>query len=176
MTEASVPRDKADLLARIASAWKVLIATVEPLTTEQTNAQGAGAWSVKDNLAHLAEWEQLLVGYHIKGEPPYAVIGIDETTFVKVDDQGIDAVNDLLYRRDKDRPAQDILDALKRSHAQVLQALQSIAWEDLMKPSHPEDQEQRPLLLEVIGNTYDHYAEHQAAIEKIIGQTTPGKK
>ncbi len=171
MTEQGLPRDQADLLARIAHAWNALMRTVEPLTTEQMDAHSAGTWSVKDNLAHLAEWEQFMLGYHIKGEPPYKVMQIDRGTFEQLDENGINAV---LYTRNKDRSGKDVLDGLKRSHAQVLATLERMPFADLMKPHYSDDPERRPVINWVIGNTYDHYDEHRVAIQTIIETDTQG--
>ncbi len=168
MTDTSIPRDGADLKARIDAAWTALLATVEPLTAEQMSRHSAGAWSVKDNLAHLAEWEQFMLGYHLRGEPPHAVMQMDRATFEQLDEDGINAV---LYNRNKDRPAAEVLEGLKRSHAQVMSVLQQTSFADLMKPHFPDDPQRRPLLNWVAGNTYEHYAEHRAGIEKIILMT-----
>lgn len=173
MTNQTAPRDQADLLARIASAWTALMQTVEPLTPEQMSAHGAGTWSIKDNLAHLAEWEQFMLGFHLKGEPPYTVMRIDQATFEKLDEDGINAV---LYNRNKDRSARDVLDGLKQSHAKVVATLSQMPYADLLQPHYRDDPERRPVLNWVSGNTYDHYDEHRAAIDKILQHSPPGKK
>ena len=161
-----LPKDKADLLARIQREWSALMRTIEALPPERMDTPGAGGWSVKDNLAHLAAWEQFMLRCHLQGEPPHETLHIDKTAFERLDENGVNAV---LYERNKDRSAADVLDGLKRSHAQILAALERIPFTDLMKPHYADDPEQRPVISWVIGNTYDHYEEHRRAIEAIIG-------
>jgi hypothetical protein len=161
-----LPKDKADLLARIQREWSALMQTIEALTAEQMTIPGTGSWSVKDNLAHLAAWEQFMLRCHLQGEPPHETLHIDKATFEGLDEDGENAI---LYERDKDRPAADVVDGLKRSHEQITAALELIPFADLMKPHYADDPEQRPLISWVIGNTYDHYQEHRRAIEAIVG-------
>jgi hypothetical protein len=162
----SLPKDKADLLARIQREWAALMQTIEALTAEQMTIPGTGGWSVKDNLAHLADWEQFMLRCHLQGEPAHEKLQIDKTTFEGLDENGENAV---LYERNKDRSAADVFDGLKRSHEQIQAALERIPFADLMKPHYADDPEQRPLMSLVIGNTYDHYQEHRRAIEAIVG-------
>ena len=161
-----LPKDKADLLARIQREWSALMRTIEALSPEQMTTPGAGGWSVKDNLAHLAAWEQFMLRHHLQGEPPHQVMQIDEAAFGGQDENGLNAV---LYERNKNRSAADILDGLKRSHAQIQAALERMPFTDLMKPRYADDPKQRPVIAWVIGNTYDHYREHRRAIEAIVG-------
>jgi hypothetical protein len=43
-----------------------------------------------------------------------------------------------------------------------------MSFDDLMAPRHADDPEKRPLLLWVIGDTSDHFAEHRAVIERML--------
>jgi hypothetical protein len=43
-----------------------------------------------------------------------------------------------------------------------------MSFEDLMKPRRADDPEKRPLLLWVIGDTSDHFAEHRETIGKML--------
>jgi len=162
----SLPKDKADLLVRIQREWSALMQTIEALTAGQMTISGTGGWSVKDNLAHLAAWEQFMLRCHLQGEPAHETLQIDKTTLKGLDENGVNAV---LYERNKDRSAADVFDGLKRSHEQIQAALERIPFTDLMKPHYADDPEQRPLINWVIGNTYDHYQEHRRAIETIVG-------
>jgi hypothetical protein len=50
----------------------------------------------------------------------------------------------------------------------VIKKLDSMSYEDLMVPRHADDPEKRPLLMWVIGDTSDHFAEHRATLEKML--------
>jgi len=57
------PTNKTDLLAAIDQERGALETFLETLTPEQMVAtRVVGEWSVKDVLAHLIEWEQMLLG------------------------------------------------------------------------------------------------------------------
>ena len=57
MDHNSLPRTRADLMARIQRDWAALEETIADLIEEQMSVPDAGGWSIKDNLAHLTAWE-----------------------------------------------------------------------------------------------------------------------
>ena len=125
-------------------------------------APDAGGWSVKDNLAHLAAWEQFLLRYHLGGQPPDEAMGIDPATYERLDEDGLNAV---IYVRNKDRSVEDVLKFLRRSHEEVVETLQQMTFDDLLQPRFADDPDKSPMLDWVIGNTYYHYHEHRRTIE-----------
>ena len=161
----TLPRDKTDLMERIQREWSALMRAIEGLTPGQMNAPMSGGWSVKDNLAHLNAWEQFLVHHYLQDQPPHQAMQMDADTFARLDETGINAV---IHERSRHRPVADVLTELQRSHAQVLQALAAVSFDDLMQPRFPDDPEKRPLIGWVIGNTYEHYSEHRQNIERKV--------
>lgn len=164
------PSSKAELIERIRREWAALEGARQGLTEAQLSAPDAGGWSIKDNLAHLAEWHRFLRLYHLRGQPPHEVMGVDEESFEKL---GEDGLNEVLFRRNKDRSAGDIVAELHRSYEQVLADLEGMSFEQLMRPHYADDPEKRPLIGWVIGNTYDHYLDHRGAIERLARQAKP---
>jgi hypothetical protein len=63
-----MPQSTPELLSEIEREWKELWRVVGRLTTEQMVAPDAGGWSPKDNLAHLTEWMNVLMGYHLEAD------------------------------------------------------------------------------------------------------------
>ena len=163
----SIPKDKTDLIERIDREWSALLDTVDKLSDEQMTKPDAGGWSPKDNLAHLTAWEQIMLRYHLQGEPPHQVLQVDEATFERLDTDGLNAV---LFERNRDRSVQDVLGDLHRSHAQVLATLEQVTLADLMRPRFSDDPQRRPVMDWVIGNTYEHYQEHRRVIQAIVGE------
>jgi len=157
----AIPQDKADLQERIQREWAVLEQVVNQLSEEQMKTPGAGGWSVKDNLAHLTAWEQFMLLYHLHGHPAHEVMRIDAATMDAVDENGL---NDILYRRNRDRSVAEVLTDFRRSHQQVVAFLEQLPFADLMQPRYPDDPQARPLINWVIGNTYEHYEEHRLNI------------
>lgn len=160
-----LPQSKADLLNRVEQAWKALQTTLQGLTEAQMTRPDPGGWSIKDNLAHLIAWEEFMRLNHLQGQPPHVVLQIDETQFKQLDENGLNAV---LYQRSKDQSVADVLAGLQRSHAQVVADLEQWSYEDLMEPHYADDPEANPLMNWVVGNTYEHYQEHLANIQKAI--------
>jgi hypothetical protein len=162
-----LPKDKAALLRSIQNEWEPLDQLVSQLSEEQLNVRDSGGWSTKDNLAHLASWEQFMLLCYLQKQPAYEAIQIDQETFAQLDESGI---NDVIFRRNKDRSTAEILKMFRDSHHQVMAYLETAPFQELMAPLKKDDPEGRPVILWIIGNTYDHYSEHQANIQKLIQQ------
>ena len=67
----------------------------------------AGGWSPKDNLAHLAEWMNILMGYHMDRRPPHEVMGVGQEV---VQGWDMEKINPVLFERNRNRSAKDVLD------------------------------------------------------------------
>ena len=163
MTEGWMPGNKKELMSEIEREWKHLIGLAESLTDKQMTAPDAGGWSPKDNLAHLSEWMKVLMGYHMDHRPSHEVLGVSEDV---TRDWDMEVINPVLFERNRNRSRKDVLDELKVVYKQLFTKLDSMAFEDLMKPRHADDPEKRPLLLWVLGDTTEHFAEHRETIEE----------
>lgn len=80
----------------------------------------------------------------------------------------MEVINPVLFERSRDRSAEDVLNELKQTYEKLLAKLDGMSFEDLLKPRHPDDPEKRPLLLWVLGDTSEHFAEHRETIEKML--------
>jgi hypothetical protein len=141
------------------------MAVAENLPDEQMTKLDAGGWSPKDNLAHLAEWMNVLMGYHIDHRPSHEVLGVSEDA---TKDWDMEIINPILLERNRNRSRQDVLDELNQVYEKLMAKLESMTFEDMLKPRHADDPEKRPLLLWILGDTTDHFAEHRETIEKAI--------
>jgi hypothetical protein len=158
----SMPESKAELDARITREWDALQAAIAGLSEEQLTAPGEGGWSIKDNLYHIAAWEQVLLGAVLGSQTLAQALGVAPETLQSLDEDG---ENDVLYRRGRELSLPAVLDAARLSHEQVLQALAATPFEALLKPHKPDRPE--PVLDWVVGNTYDHYREHRLYIQRL---------
>lgn len=166
MDEQWVPKSKDELMSAIEREWSALMVVIEKLTPEQMAQPDEGGWSPKDNLAHLAEWMNILMGYHIDHLPSHEVMRMTPEMTKDWDD--FDKMNQILFERHHLQPTEDILGELNRTYEKLIQKLNSMTFEDLMKPRHADDPEKRPLLLWVLGDTTEHFAEHREVIEKSL--------
>jgi hypothetical protein len=158
-----VPGNMSELLASIQHEWKLLMEAVAKLDESKTTAPDAGGWSPRDNLAHLGEWMNVLMGYHLDHRPSHEVLKMSEET---VQDWDFNIINGMLFERNRNRSTQDVLNELRSVYETLLEKLKAMSFDDLLKPRHADDPEKRPVLMWVLGNTTHHFAEHRATIEK----------
>ena len=165
MTEEWMPKDKAELMSSIEREWNLLINTAEKLTDKQMATPDEGGWSPKDNLAHLSEWMKVLMGVHLDRRPSHEVLEVSEDVTKGWD---MEIINPVLFERNRNRSRQDVLDELKKVYRTLSAKLESMSFEDLLKPRHADDPEKRPVLMWVLGDTTDHFLEHRETIERAI--------
>jgi len=164
-TEEWIPGSKAELMAAIERAWKSLIDLVAKLDFTQLTTPDAGGWTPKDNLAHLTEWMKVLMGYHLDRRPSHEVLGVAENVTKGWD---MEVINPVLFERNRTRAMQDVLAELKSVYVELINKLEAMTFEDLLMPRHADDPEKRPVLMWVLGDTTEHFAEHRATIEKML--------
>jgi len=165
-TEQWVPGSKTELMSAIKREWNLLMDTVAKLQEKnKLTTPDEGGWSPKDNLAHLAEWMNALMGYHLDRRPPHEVFGIPEEV---TRDWDMEVINPVLFERNKNRSSEDVLDELKHVYEELVAKLNALSFEDLLKPRHANDPEKRPVLIWVLGDTTEHFAEHRETIEKML--------
>ena len=152
-------------MASIEHEWKLLLDVAEKLTDEQMTTPDSGGWSPKDNLAHLTEWMNILMGYHMDRRPAHDVMGVAEEV---TKDWDMDVINPVLFERNRNRQHGEVLDGLKQAYASLIAKLEAMSLEELLKPRHANDPEKRPLLLWVLGDTTEHFLEHRETIERGI--------
>jgi hypothetical protein len=159
-----VPGSKSELMSVIAREWDLLMEVVSRLDESQMTAADEGGWSPKDNLAHLAEWMNVLMGYHLNRRPAHEVLGVSEEVTKGWD---MEVINPVLFERNRDRSMEDVLAWLRQVYAELVGKLESMSFEELLAPRHADDPEKRPVLLWVLGDTSEHFAEHRETIEKL---------
>lgn len=160
-----VPGSKSELMSFIAREWDLLMEVVSRLDEAQMTSPDEGGWSPKDNLAHLAEWMNVLTGYHLDRRPSHEVLGVSEEVTKGWD---MEVINPVLFERHRDRSTEDVLTWLRKVYAETVAKLDAMLFEDLLAPRHADDPQKRPVLLWVLGDTAEHFAEHRATIERMF--------
>jgi hypothetical protein len=160
-----IPGSKAELISAIKREWKRLMEVVAKLDEQKMTTPDEGGWSPKDNLAHLSEWMNSMMGYHIDKRPPHEVMRITEEQASGWD---MEVINPVLFERNKNRSIEDVLEELKQTYEKVLAKLDGMSFEELLAPRHADDPEKRPLLMWVIGDTSGHFAEHREVIQRML--------
>lgn len=165
MTEEWIPENKDELMSAIRREWGLLMDLVGRLDEKQMITTDAGGWSPKDNLAHLSEWMKSLMGYHMDRRPAHEVMDLPEEITRGWD---MEIINPELFERNKNRPTQEVLDELRQVYDTLIAKLEAMSYEDLLRPRHADDPKKRPLVMWVLGDTTDHFAEHRQTIERML--------
>lgn len=168
--EPSEPKiSKAELLERIHASYSSLKETFQLLSDEQLSRPAPTGWAIKDHLAHLAAWE-LGIAKLLQHQPRFAAMQVDDTM---EKDMGTDELNDLIYQNNAGLSPAEANQKLADAHAQMLQSLTALSDDDLYRPYAdymPEGSQgfQDPVLGWIIGNTYEHFDEHQVYIREFL--------
>ena len=165
MSEQWIPKSKDEFMSALEREWDLLLAVADRLSPEQMTTPDAGGWSPKDNLAHLGEWIDLLMDHHIDQRPAHEVLGVSPEV---ADSWDMELINPVLFERNRDRSADEVLARLKQTYEKLSARLQSMSWADMLKPRHADDPERRPLLIWILGDTTEHFEEHRQTIEKML--------
>ncbi|MEW6093196.1 MAG: ClbS/DfsB family four-helix bundle protein [Chloroflexota bacterium] len=122
------PTSKTDLLTAIDQERGALEAILEALTPEQMVEPGVvGEWSVKDVLAHLVEWEQMVLEWYRAGlrgdipEMPAPGYKWNQTP----------QLNQMIYKKHHDRPLDKVMEEFHASHREILGVIQDLSNEEL---------------------------------------------
>jgi hypothetical protein len=163
--ENKIPQNMPELLSAIEHEWKELWRVLGRLTPVQMITPDAGGWSPKDNLAHLAEWMKILMGYHMDRLPAHEVMGVPPEVTRGWD---MDVINPVLFERNRGRSTDEVLGEIKRVYGALMLKLRSMTFEAVLQPRHADDPERQPVLNWILGDTTEHFAEHRATMEKLL--------
>lgn len=150
-------QDKAVLLEKMNAGYRAFENLLAPLSEEQlTTPSVNGTWSIKDNIAHLSQWHKRTINMlqAVKGgvSLPDPTPGMSEQE-----------INEMFYQQNHARSLQDVQAEFRATFQQFVDSIHALSNEELNKPQ--EWLENRPVVLWIAGNSYDHYQEHAAIIE-----------
>ena len=154
--------------------WEALQQAIAPFDVEKMTAPGAGGWSAKDELAHLAVWTRGVAAL-LRKQPRYPAMGLPPG--VEPDSVDLDRMNEMIFEDRRDVPLKQVLDEALAAHLDLLAAVSALSDEDLMRtygefqPQEEELEDDIPILYEIPGISYGHYAEHRQEISEMLGGT-----
>ncbi len=125
------PQTKTLILAESQKEHEALEGFLSRLSPAQMIEPGMlGEWSVKDVLAHLYEWEQMVLGWLAvteRGEIP--VVPAEGYKWSQ-----LPALNEEIRQKHSDRPLDEILALFRDSYNQVMKTIESLSEETLFTP------------------------------------------
>jgi hypothetical protein len=124
------PGTREDVLEEIRASRAEVEAIIDNLSEKQmTQSTDDGGWSIKDHLAHITAWQQHGLAV-INGHQPYEAIGVDQETYESLDMHGI---NEIIYKRNRDRSLSDVMSDFNRTHTKVLAAIERMNDDELQQ-------------------------------------------
>jgi hypothetical protein len=156
---------KAALLDTIATSYASWQALVDRVPRERMTEPGvAGAWSLKDVIAHLTVYERWTADQmeaNLRGEPR-----APETTWGPPDGNtdDMDARNAAYYRHYRDTPLDAVLAAAQQHHQRLLAVVAGMSEADLNDPQKFPWTIGQPAWQAVAGNSYGHYDDHREGL------------
>jgi len=125
------PRTKAQLLSEGDVERRALESFLTMLTERQMTQPGAlGSWTAKDVLAHLAEWDRMLIGWLTVSQrgkaPDVPAKGYKWSQ--------LPALNEAIRRKHASRSVKQVLAMFRRSRRQVVAAIEALPEEVLFTP------------------------------------------
>ena len=167
MTETEEITTKEGLLRRIELERAALEESVEGLDEAQMRAPVFdGGWSVKDTLAHITAWEQLMiemVAHRMRDER--LDLGVSG-------DDWVDQLNARFYEENRDRSLAEVREQFRRSGEEAYQTAASLSEEELFDPELYPWRDGSPIFTLVAANTCWHYQDHRETIERWL-ETEP---
>jgi hypothetical protein len=159
-----------ELVSRMQKGWEDFQAYLKTLTPEQmTTPADAAGWTVKDHVIHLATWEDGVYAL-LEKQPRYEQMGVDKETW---DGHDTDAINAVIQKQKHDMPLDEVLKKFEDVHKRLIEKVQSMSSKDLLRPYsyyQADSTAQKPVFGWIVGNTYEHYAEHKPWIAAIVGK------
>ena len=145
-----------------------LVSSLQPGDFDRAFDDG---WTIKDQLAHVACWEEQLLAI-FAGIPRYETIGVPPDSPILTD---TDSINGILRARWSLASAEGVLDHYRQTHERLLVVLQALTDDDLQSPVSrfvpmPEAVAEHPVSGWVEGDTWEHYEEHAESIRALLAK------
>ena len=157
------PTTKAGLLEAIEIERGALEQLLAELSPEQLiEPEIVGNWSVKDVLAHLIEWEEMVLMWHaagLKGKVP--VTPSEEFNWGQ-----LPQLNQKIFEKHHNRPLADIQREFTSSYRKTLKTIQGLSNEDLFTRRRYAWTKNNALGAYFVSSTSSHYHWARTAIKK----------
>lgn len=159
---------KTELLARIQETWDSFSAYVNSLPDEQlSQPTDPAGWTAKDHITHLAVWVDGVSGV-MEGASRRERMGITPDAWQR---WNYDEINGAIQQRYRHLSAPEAVTMLRDAHQRLVNNIESSSEEALRRPFRDYDPDTRrtdALIDAIVGNTIEHYPEHQEWMATIV--------
>src|SRR5512140_416756 len=157
---------KAELIERMSSERARLEALLDRVGEDRMTVPAINVgWSIKDTIGHITYYERWLL------EWLEAAVRGQVTVATHRDLLSVDERNALIFDENRDRPLPDILAESRQLHDRLMLMVRLLPESDLLDAHRferyisPFFDGPRPLWKCIAENSYEHYEEHNRAIE-----------
>jgi hypothetical protein len=124
------PKSKAQIVKRLHAERRRLEQNLAGLTADEMLLPGAvGPWSVKDVLAHLADWEARMPGWIAAARRGETV----ETPESGLTWKQVDVVNQRIYERHRDRRLDEVLAYFRETHDEFMAMVEAMPEDEILE-------------------------------------------
>jgi hypothetical protein len=159
----SKPTTKKALIEAAQTERAALEKILATLTQEQVvQPDTLGDWSVKDILAHLVEWEQMVIKWYeagVKGQIP--AVPSEEFNWAQ-----LPQLNHAIYSKYRDTAAAEIEKKFRTSYKKIMTVIENIPEKELFTRGHYMWTRSNALAAYFISCTSSHYRWARTAIRK----------
>ncbi len=160
-----LPKDLEDLLDRVRESRRSLDETLEQVVEARMVATKDDEWSVKDHVAHLSTWERMLTAHLVDGTD-HEVVAMGKEEYAAAE---LETLNTQIHRLTKEWTLGRVMTEWEESYSELREVLYKLTEDDLREPYWTDDPTGRSTMEKVAGDTYLHYAEHEAWIRRLAG-------
>ncbi|MBN2083927.1 MAG: ClbS/DfsB family four-helix bundle protein [Anaerolineales bacterium] len=161
------PATKKQLLSAMQMEHEALEKALEPLTERQITAiRRTTKWSIKDVLAHLSAWEQMVIGWYETGRKGRTPAVPSE----KYNWGQLPALNKEIYEKYRARSLKAVLRRFHESYAEVQKTIKGISEADLFTPGRYSWTKTTTLGSYFVSCTSSHYNWARKEIRKSLKQ------
>lgn len=125
----SIEKSKAQMIARLRTERRRLEANLAVLTSDEiVQPNTVGVWSIKDVLAHLAEWESRMSGW-VEAARRGKEVQVPDANYTW---KQLHLFNEFIYQKHRDRSLEDVLVYFRETHEQFMEWVLAQPEEELM--------------------------------------------
>jgi hypothetical protein len=177
MTEPLLPKTVRDVRAQMDAGLTQFLAALDQLSDAQMlNIVDAAGWNVRDHLTHLAAWANGVAAL-IYREDRWAAMGIPTPNLDgnRITGAEIDQVNARIAALHQATSPADARAMLTAAHQRLSAAVETLRDDELTLPyarfAPPFTGDSGAAIIEyIVGDSYEHYAEHQTWILELVGR------
>ena len=156
---------KSQLIEDIRRERAALLAAIASMTPEQFGALSPNGWSPKDFVAHVAEWERMVLGWHERAErgekPQVPAEGFNWAQ--------LPALNARIRETYADTPAATVMAGWEDSASRVVALIESLSEEDLFTRGRYSWTGSNALASYLVSCGPSHYLWARKEIRKTLG-------